>query len=758
MRARVTTTALAVILLTVAIVNIVGAGRAAALGDLDHALTSKASLNALALQEYFDRGRGIALLLAHDSALRQLEPGRGPAGGVASAQASEALAYLVQLYPGRISEASLVDRTGTELARVVRGNVAPAAKLSTQEADSPFFAATMRLPPGRVYQSAPYLSPHTGQWVISNSTPMATSAGRPWGLVHFEVALDSFRATGTDAGRRRGFAITIMNTRTGMNLVESGQPAGGTTLGREAATELRTLLSRPDTLTSATLDGQRLALAQVPSEKDNANSWSVVVSAPTSTIDWSRSIGSAPVATSLAALLLLAWAGLGLRTSHRQLNEASLVDELTGLPNRRLLTTRLDQALLLAAREDTTCAVLLIDLDRFKEVNDTLGHHHGDQLLRGVADRLRATLNPADTVARLGGDEFAVLLPEVADAAAALLLAERCASTLHAAFVVEGITLNVEASIGLALAPQHGNDSHGLLRAADVAMYQAKDRKSGVVVYDPDLDLNTHARLAMLGELRRALQDGELFLHYQPKVSIDTDEVHGAEALVRWQHPTRGLVPPLEFIPVAEGTGLIMPLTLRTLDLAIAQARLWLDADQAIQVAVNLSPRCLLELDFPASVQALLDQHGLPARLLRLEITENTIMADPFRALAILTELQQSGISLSIDDFGTGYSSLSYVKHLPVDELKIDQSFITHLLTNSSDRVLVRAAIDLGHNLGLSVVAEGVEDQSTLMALAALGCDLAQGYHLARPMTAAALTDWLTARAGRQRPATISPP
>jgi EAL domain-containing protein (putative c-di-GMP-specific phosphodiesterase class I) len=286
-----------------------------------------------------------------------------------------------------------------------------------------------------------------------------------------------------------------------------------------------------------------------------------------------------------------------------------------------------------------------------------------------------------------------------------------------------------------------------VLRAADIAMYEAKVRKSGVVAYEPALDVHTPSRLALLGDLRRALGSDELVLHYQPKVDLDTGLVRSAEALVRWQHPERGLLPPGEFIDAAEGTGLILPLTLHTLELAAAQARAWYDAGSEIQVAVNLSPRCLLEVDLPEAVQEILVRHGLPPRLLRLEITESTVMTDPGRALGILTALQQSGVALSLDDFGTGYSSMSYLKRLPVDELKIDRSFVTDMLAAGSDSVLVRSSIDLGHNLGLVVVAEGVEDQGTMVALSALGCDVVQGYHLARPMPPDALTRWLAERA-----------
>jgi diguanylate cyclase (GGDEF)-like protein len=737
-------------LLAVAILSGVTADRQAALDDLDHALTSEAASNAVVLREYFVRAQSIDLLLAHDSVFRQFEPGgvarSKPQTVVASAEAGEAMAYLEDLDAGWISEACLIDRTGTELARVVRGRVAPSADLSTQEARNSFFAPTMRLQRGRVYQAAPYLSDDTRRWVISNSTPMVTTSGQPWGFVHFEVLLEGFRPHLTDGSRSRGFSASIMDTDTGRILLETGRVLRPGSLGRLAPVGLRVLASRFPESTSADVAGHRIAVNRVLVGPDNANSWAVVISAPKHSGVRGRSIGNAPVAMALAAILLLGFAGLNFRSHQRELRKVGLTDELTGLPNRRLLNDRVEQALLLAKRRATTCAVLIIDLDRFNEVNDALGHQHGDQLLRGVARRLEEALRESDTIARVGGDEFAVLLPGIRDEAAALLLAERCLASLHEAFTIEDFTVNVEASIGLALAPQHGSDRGALLRSADIAMHEAKTRSGGIAIYDPALDINTPTRLALLGDLRRALRDGELFLHYQPKVELDTDEVRAVEALVRWQHPTRGLIPPDDFIPVAEGTGLIMSLTLGTVDMAIAQARRWQAGGQVIQVAVNLSPRCLLDMGLPELIHNLLERHGLPAHLLRLEITENTLMADPARALTVLAELHQSGIALSIDDFGTGYSSMSYLKRLPIDELKIDKGFVIDMLANSGDHVLVRSLIDLGHNLGLSVVAEGVEDEATLTALRELRCDVAQGYHLARPMTGTEFTDWLVAR------------
>jgi diguanylate cyclase (GGDEF)-like protein len=424
-----------------------------------------------------------------------------------------------------------------------------------------------------------------------------------------------------------------------------------------------------------------------------------------------------------------------LRTSADRNRHQATHDALTGLPNRLMLRDRLEQALAAAARRTGEAAVLLIDLDRFKEINDTLGHSYGDELLRQVGPRLETVLRDGDSVARLGGDEFAVLLPSVDGAREAELVAERIQEALHRRFEVNDLGLDVEASIGIALSPWHGTDSEELLRNADIAMYVAKEVKAGAVVFEPEAHQTAPSRLTVLGDLRAALdQEGELFLHYQPKFTLDGERIEGAEALLRWQHPQRGLIPPAEFIPVAEGTGIILKLTERVLDMALAQMRRWQDAGVHVPVAVNLSTRCLLDAGLPDLVDRLLNQHGVPAPLLRLEVTESAVMGDATRCLEVLQRLHDLGVRLSIDDFGTGYSSMAYLRRLPVDELKIDRSFVLGMTTTQQDAVLVRTAIDLGHNLGLTVVAEGVEGMEHVSALRELGCDIAQGYHYARPM------------------------
>jgi diguanylate cyclase (GGDEF)-like protein len=450
--------------------------------------------------------------------------------------------------------------------------------------------------------------------------------------------------------------------------------------------------------------------------------------------------------------LLLVWAALYriVSLASRRLRRQATHDALTGLPNRVLLEDRIERALALAARNHDEIAVLFIDLDRFKEINDTLGHAYGDELLRQVAMRLREVLRHGDTLARLGGDEFAVLLPSVQDRATVERVAERLRDALHRSFSAGGTTLDVEASIGVALSPDHGATADELLSSADIAMYSAKERKAGAVFFDPQDRVNTPSRLSVLGDLRRALEaDDQLFLHFQPKVALDDERLIGVEALLRWQHPERGNIPPVEFIELAEGTGIIHSLTERVLRDALAQSRRWVDAGHSIPIAVNLSTRCLLDTNLPDQVKNLLTEYGVPAKLLRLEVTESAVMGDPARAADVLQRLHDLGVGLSIDDFGTGYTSMAYLRRLPVDELKVDRSFVTSMIANEHDAVLVRTAIDLGHNLGLTVVAEGVEEPEHVSALRALDCDIAQGYHYARPMPAADVTALLEGAAQR---------
>ncbi len=422
-------------------------------------------------------------------------------------------------------------------------------------------------------------------------------------------------------------------------------------------------------------------------------------------------------------------------------------DALTGLPNRKLLLTRAREALVDAARNDGRVALCLLDLDRFKEVNDTLGHQVGDGLLQLVAGRISDVLRPGDTVARLGGDEFAVLLPGVRDADSALEVALRISASLDRPLDHEGMCFDLEGSVGVALFPDHGRDFEALMRRADVAMYLAKESGSGVEVYVPQRDHNSAMRLALLGEIRRAVEIGELELHYQPKARLTDGAVTGVEALVRWRHPQRGLLRPDEFVPGVEQSALMRVLTQYVLEVALRQVAAWRECGLRIQVAVNVSVRDLHDATLADFLADRLRHFGLPGSALQLEITEHILMADATRAASTLRAFAALGVELSLDDFGTGYSSLVHLKRLPVSEIKIDRSFVQRMDVSEEDAAIVRSIVDLGHGLGLRVVAEGVETAGAWARLAALGCHYAQGWYLAKAMPATEATSWLERRA-----------
>ncbi|GAC1485707.1 MAG: hypothetical protein NVS1B1_00180 [Candidatus Limnocylindrales bacterium] len=430
-----------------------------------------------------------------------------------------------------------------------------------------------------------------------------------------------------------------------------------------------------------------------------------------------------------------------IRRSRGALEHLALYDGLTGLPNRVLFAERLQQTVRMP-NDGSGLAILLLDLDRFKDVNDTFGHATGDRLLEQVADRLGDALRDGDLVARLGGDEFAFVLPG-ADAESASNVAQRILRLLERPFLIDDQTVTIGASIGIALAPEHGMDSQALLQHADVAMYVAKRAEGSWAVYDPSQDENTSADLSLLAELREAITAGMLSLQYQPQIETTGDRTVALEALVRWQHPTRGPIPPGDFIPLAERSGVIRALTDWVLRTALAQAVRWRNDGLAMPVVVNLSMRDLLDPRFPETVGRLLFESGLPSDLLALEITESALTADVRIAADNVARLRALGIRMSIDDFGTGYSSLAYLDRLAADEVKIDRSFVQGLLTDESCSAIVRATIDLAHTLHYEVVAEGVEDQATWQRLARLGCDRLQGYAIARPLGASAATEWL---------------
>jgi diguanylate cyclase len=467
------------------------------------------------------------------------------------------------------------------------------------------------------------------------------------------------------------------------------------------------------------------------------------------------------LATALAGVTLVA-ATARTQVAYRQLGWmadlrrlASTTDDLTGLPNRRALYAEGHARLVEPQRR--RLALLMLDLDKFKEVNDSLGHQTGDLLLVQVGIVLSENLREGDLLARLGGDEFAVLLEDTGHDEA-VDVAVKLRGALAEPFALEDIALHTSISVGIALFPDHGLDLSSLLRRADIAMYRAKTSGTGQHVYNNADDDADATRLQTVEELRTALATDQLVVHYQPKVDLDTGEVHDVEALVRWDHPTRGLLYPDAFLNLVEESGLMPGLTRVVLAQALDQVAKWHEQGRPLSVAVNLSASSLVDADLPEQVASMLAARGVPPRALQLEITEDFLMADRDRAREILTQLRHSGVQISVDDYGTGYSSLSYLRDLPVDELKLDRSFVFPMSDDARAAALVASTIDLAHSLGLRMVAEGVETEVAYRELARLGCDQAQGYYISRPVPAAELDYWLNNRQRIDQPATTPEP
>ncbi len=698
------------------------------------ALASIANEQARVLDEDFDRARTITLLLARTPAVSHVQgTPAGPARAQLAVAVNETLGYLRNLYPDGIGEACFLDSHGVELARSVGGVVSARAPLSPGEKTDAFFPQTLRLASGQVFQSQPYLSRDAHTWVVSTSTPVAFSRAGVELIVHYEVTLASFAPTVPGRSTR----LAVADAVTGHIVLDATAPdrAPAVALGGPWQRTLTNAMGSAEQADSAI--AYHRVLGAPARGTTNANNWYVVASAPLADSRLMSGFGLRSLLLLLASLALLAYALTNYRGHQRALRVAAERDSLTGLPNRALFQDVLATRLRRSSRTQEPFSLLLMDLVRFKDVNDTFGHVEGDRLLVEIGHRLQQALRDVDLVARLGGDEFAVLLS--GDGTVATSVAERVLEALSEPIVLSGGPVAPSVSIGIAVYPGDATAPEELLRLADIAMYDAKRAQVPYRRYVEQSSIDGARRLALLNGLRSAVDRNHLTVAYQPLLDLATNRIVAVEALARWHHDTLGAVPPDEFIPMAEEHGLIDGLTAVILHQSLRSCSGWLAGGLDVSVAVNISARSLSGDGLVPEVSRLLMLHGVPANRLRLELTETAVMADPEGALRTLTELHTMGVRLSIDDYGTGYSSLAYLHRLPVDEIKIDRTFISGLVTGVSDGHIVRSTIELAHSLGLTVVAEGIEDDETLEALRALGCDRAQGYYLARPMEAAAV-------------------
>jgi diguanylate cyclase (GGDEF)-like protein len=691
----------------------------------DKSLQHDAAQVASAFTSYFERARSLDLLLAQSPAFRP------PAGQAIDLDtANRALAYLERLYPGAIGEACVIDASGREVARVVEGVPAPPAQLTSNEASNPFFRPTLALEPGEVYQAAPYVSGDTHTWVISNSTRITTTGGESL-LVHFEVSLASFEdylETATP-----GEHVAVVDIATGRTILHHAVPLPPVGGGEFPIFPAANALRAAGAATEISSGGVDYAVGAIGRHLGNANDWVV--------LEWSTANASIVptwlgiAATALGAAFIVVFLVI-LRRQHHALRMAARLDHLTGMANRRALEEALGAAVNAAEGEGERVAVLAIDLDDFKQINDTLGHDKGDVVLQEVGRRLHANTFEYDTPARVGGDEFAVVLRHLSANAEVSQVAHRLREALVRPIDIDGIPRFVGVSIGAAVHSDHGRSPAELLRAADAAMYRAKRGREGVRVYDSGTVAGA-GESWLAAELLVAIERGEITLAFQPEYALDDGRMVGVEALARWEPPGQPAIQPSTFVPLAEQTGLIRSLTHLTMRTALDHARAWRDLGVAVPVSVNLSAKLVTDRSLPAGVRTMLAERGLDGEALVLEITETALIHDFDVASEVLRGLRALGIRIELDDFGSGYASLKALRRMDLDGIKVDRDLVNDW--GQGTRSLLAATIEMGRQLGLYVVAEGVEDETGLEAVRRLGVDIAQGFHLARPMSADAL-------------------
>ena len=708
--------------------------------DQDHNLGLAGASRVTAVDDYAERARAVTLLASHSAAFANFYRAPGSresriTGHTGDAdlmpRVETALQDLGTLFPDSIASASFIDRSGAENARVVGNTPVQPEDLDQDRTDAVFFDQTFELPYDKVFQSAPYRSESTGEWVVANAAKVNTGPGVSPAIVSFEITIESFRlAFYSDDPDHQVRVVDLLDGRV---VIDSTHPQDvDAPLGNPSDRSLRWVQTAPDAALRSR-DGMRHVVRHARRDSNVATTWAVVVSTPDRSGVWGAPFAPGPLTVSGAGLLLLALSMVGNLRHGRSMHRAARRDELTGLFNRRAAR---ECAEVMLTRE-RGLAVILFDLDRFKHVNDSLGHHAGDHLLTVLGQRLAEVVRePDDVVARLGGDEFVVLARGVHDDDSIKVLCERLTRAVSAPVTVDGIDVSVGASIGIALAPEHGTDYGTLLQRADIAMYDAKGRRAGWQVYRDEFAGNDRAGLVLDADLRRAVADGELTVHYQPIFTVGSGELTGVEALVRWQHPERGLLMPGLFVPFAETTGAIKAVTRAVLDLVLDQVVAWRETGVDLTVSVNVSAHDINDPVFADRVAELLAERGLPGSSLVIELTETALLADPDAASVVLWRLAQLGVRIAIDDFGSGYASLLYLRRFPVSALKLDRSLVQGLTVDATDAALVRWTIEMAHALGVTCIAEGVEDVATLDALEALGCDQAQGYHLQVPVPA----------------------
>jgi diguanylate cyclase (GGDEF)-like protein len=711
-----------------------------AVDERDHDLGLAGASRVTAVDDYADRARAVTLLASHSAAFANFYQAPGTRMSRIEGRTGEpdlmprvitALTDLENLFPDSIASASFIDRSGAENARVVGKSVMRPDELVADRSDAVFFDRAFQLPYDKVYQSAPYRSESTGDWVIANAAKVNVGPGVSPAIVSFEVTLESIRlAAYSDNPDQQVRVVDLLDGRV---VIDSTHPQDvNAPLGRPADHSLRWVQTAKDGVLR-TRDHMRHVVRHARRDSNVATTWAVVVSTPSRSGAWSGPFSAGPLGVAGVGVLLLFLSMVGYIGHGRSMHRAARRDELTGLFNRRAARECAETML---ARE-RGLAVILFDLDRFKHVNDSLGHHAGDHLLSVLGQRLAEVVRePDDVVARLGGDEFVVLARGVHTEETIAVLCERLTRAVSAPVSVDGIDVSVGVSIGIALAPEHGTDYGTLLQCADIAMYDAKGRRAGWQVYRDEFAGADRTGLVLDADLRRAVADGELIVHYQPILAVAGGELTGVEALVRWEHPQRGLLMPGQFVPFAENTGAIKAVTGAVLDLVLDQVVRWREVGVDVPVAVNVSAYDVNDPGFADRVAEMLAGRGLDGSSLVIELTETALLADPDAASVVLWRLAQMGVKVAIDDFGSGYASLLYLRRFPVSVLKLDRSLVQGLTVDSTDAALVRWTIEMAHALRVTCIAEGVEDVATLEALEGLGCDQAQGYYLQVPVSA----------------------